>query len=89
MKMNVYCIQDVKTGFMTPTIDLNDQAAARNFASAVMQSQGVLFTHHEDFRLYRIGTFDQETGLLDPIVPIQLISDGASVLRGGDRHVPD
>lgn len=89
MKMNVYCMQDSKVGFMQPTVDVNDQSAARNFSSAILQSQGVLFTHAEDFRLYRIGEFDQETGAIAPISPIVLIADGSCVLRGGDRHVPD
>ena len=55
MEMNVYAIQDVKTSFFTPTIDQTDAAASSNFANAIMQGQGVLFTHAEDFRLFRIG----------------------------------
>ncbi len=89
MKLNVYCMQDSKVGFMQPTVDVNDQSAARSFSSAILQSQDVLFTYAEDFRLYRIGEFDQETGVIAPISPIVLVADGACVLRGGGHHVPD
>lgn len=82
MKFGIYSIQDVKTGFMTPTIDQNDFSAGRNFSSAVMQSDGVLFTHAEDFRLFKIGEFESDTGVIQPISPIELIIDGSSVLRG-------
>ena len=66
MKYNVYCIRDDKTGFLTPTVDTNHFTAARNFANAIMQGQGVLFTHADDFRLYCIGEFDTESGQLIP-----------------------
>lgn len=87
MNFGVYSIQDVKTGFMTPTIDQNDQAAVRNFSSAIMQSDGILFTHAEDFRLYKIGEFDSETGSILTVVPIVHLADGSDVMRGKNHGV--
>lgn len=87
MNFGVYSIQDVKTGFMTPTIDQNDQSAIRNFSSAVMQSDGILFTHAEDFRLYKIGEFDSDSGSIQSIAPIEHLVDGSSVLRGVKNEV--
>lgn len=80
MKYNVYCIRDDKTGFLSPTVDTNHFTAARNFANAIMQGQGVLFTHADDFRLYCIGEFDTESGQLIPHAVPELVSEGAQVL---------
>ena len=80
MEMNVYAIQDVKTSFLTPTIDQTDAAASRNFANAIMQGQGILFTHAEDFRLFRIGTFNLANGKLVPLAVPELVIDGAQIL---------
>ena len=54
MMLNVYSIRDVRSGFLTPTVDQNDYIAARNFANAIMESHGVLFTHASDFQLLRL-----------------------------------
>ena len=45
MNFGVYAVRDVKSGFQTPTCQVNDAVAIRGFASAVMQSDSVLFTH--------------------------------------------
>ena len=82
MQLGMYCIQDMKTGFMTPTLDQNDLSAARNFASAVQQSQGVLFTHAEDFRLFKIADFNTDSGVVTPLSPQVLIAEGSAVVRG-------
>lgn len=87
MKFGMYCMEDIKTGFCTPTVDANDAAAVRNFASAVMQSTGVLFTHAEDFRLWHIADFDSESGVVTPLSPIVHLSDGFAVLKGGKPSV--
>lgn len=77
MKFGVYSVRDVKTGFMTPTIDQSDNSAARNFDSAIMSaSSGLFATHSEDFMLYKIGEFDSDTGIVSPLAVIQLIREG-------------
>lgn len=78
--MNIYSIRDVRTGFLSPTYDLNDAVAARNFAHAVMNSDSILFTHAADFDLFRIGTFDSETGCLIPEDMPVFVASGKDVL---------
>uniref|UniRef100_A0AAU8B2K7 Nonstructural protein n=1 Tax=Dulem virus 139 TaxID=3145616 RepID=A0AAU8B2K7_9VIRU len=83
MKMNfkVYSIRDVKTGFMSPTFEINDAVAMRNFEHAVQNSGTVLFTHAGDFSLFCIGTFDSDSGRLMPLeLPIEIMS-GASCVK--------
>lgn len=69
MKYGIYVIRDVHTGFFSPTADVNDQTAIRNFEHAVSQGQSLMFTHPEDYSLYKIGEFDSDTGELSGILP--------------------
>lgn len=74
MNFGVYAVRDVKSGFQTPTCQVNDAVAIRGFASAVMQSDSVLFTHASDFSLYKIADFDSDSGKLVPLaLPVELI----------------
>ena len=87
MKFGVYCVRDVKSGFQTPTCQVNDAVAQRGFASAVMQSDSVLFTHAGDFALYRVGEFDADTGaLISEELPVLLMQAAdALLMKGADR----
>ena len=74
MKFGVYAVRDVKSGFQTPTCQVNDAVAIRGFAAAVMQSDSVLFTHASDFALYKIAEFDADHGKITPLaLPLELI----------------
>lgn len=67
----VYAIRDFKTSFMSPTCDVNDESAIRNFEHTVLNAQDSLyFSHPEDYALYRIGQYDADKGLLIPESPI-------------------
>lgn len=80
MIVNVYSMRDLKSEFMAPTFSTNDAVAMRNFESAVEQSHDVLFTHRNDFQLFRIGSFDTEKGQLIPEELPVLICDGKDVV---------
>lgn len=64
MIFNVYSIKDSKVGYLTPTFEVNDQVAMRNFAHAVKNSESILNSHPNDFSLYCIGEFDSISGLI-------------------------
>lgn len=81
MIYGVYSIRDAKTGFMSPVIEVNDAAAARNFFHSVSTSEGILFTYASDFSLYLIGKFDSDSGVLEPAVPRILVAEGSHALR--------
>lgn len=56
-KSNIYAIQDVLIGFHAPMIAANDEAMVRdykNWASKQMNAP--------DMRLFKLGTFDDQTG---------------------------
>ena len=66
MKYGVYAIKDVKTGFLQPTVEMNDKVAIRNFAFAVHRTKDSLFyTFPEDYSLFRIGYYETDTGELE------------------------
>lgn len=75
----VFCIRDIKTGFMSPTIDQNDLSAKRNFAYAINNSNQLMNYSPSDFQFYKIGNFDSQKGVLEPVSPIELICDGVDV----------
>lgn len=66
--MKVYSIKDVKGAFDAPFLALNDQLAARNVKTFVNNGQkgNTLSLYPEDFELWRIAEFDEETGVITP-----------------------
>lgn len=68
MKYGLYSVLDRKTGFLPVNADQNDQSARRNFEHAIQQP-GILNTHSEDFVLYKVGEFDNETGDVTHLIP--------------------
>lgn len=80
MIYGLYCMRDAKTGFMQPVMEVNDQAAIRNFYHTVWNSEGILFSFAPDFTLYKVASFDAETGAVVPFSPIIQVADGAAAL---------
>lgn len=79
MVYGLYVIRDVKSVWMTPSIDISDQTAIRNFEHAAMNNQSLFRSHAQDFSLYRIGSFDDQTAEIQPCVPVHLM-DGIDAL---------
>lgn len=76
MKLNCYVIRDQRTCYLTPSFDYNDQSAIRNFEHAVLQKDSLFNSHAEDYSLYRVGQYDNETGRIYPEESPVLILDG-------------
>lgn len=69
MITNVYSIFDVKAKvFGSPFYAQCDEIAIRNCAAAVRDDgqNSMLSKFPEDFTLYRIGSFDDDRGVLSP-----------------------
>ncbi len=80
MVYGMYAICDEKTGFMSPTCDMNDNSAIRNFRNAMSRSDSLFAFAPADFRLYCIGSYDTDTGMLIGQDP-KLIFDGKQVIK--------
>lgn len=72
MIYNLYSIQDTMIGFNAPFIMINEEVAKREYNNFLKINK-----NPEDQRLYKVGTFDDATGTIIPIVPV--IIEGGKV----------
>lgn len=74
MKKPVYALRDELVGFLSVNVDINDQAAMRNFrlSMAANSAHSVV----KDYSLYRLGDLDVETGLMDLFTPPRFLCRG-------------
>lgn len=72
MKLSIYCIRDLKSTFMMPTFEMNDQICIRNFKHAVNNPDSLMNFAVRDFALYRIGVYDNEKGEITGYDPVLL-----------------
>lgn len=63
--LRAYSIFDKKsTSFNTPFFGLNDEVAMRSFDDLIRDKRTLVGQHPEDFGLFYIGLFEQESGEL-------------------------
>ena len=61
--LKIYCIKDVKTGYMNPFYLQNDDVAIRSFKKAANETQpNAINDFPEDKELWYLGTFDSDSG---------------------------
>lgn len=66
MNLNIYSVRDLKASFGDVMMDVNDAVAMRNFQVACSRENTPLHVKGSDFELYRVGSFDTETGVITP-----------------------
>lgn len=81
MIYGLYAIKDAKSTFMPCNADLNDACAIRNFEHAVRQPDSLLRSHPNDYSLFKVGTYDNVGGYIEPIVPPVMLCDAAQCLK--------
>lgn len=80
MKKSVYAVFDIKSSvFANPFICVNDQVAIRNFNYAAQDENSDLFRYPNDFLLYHLGTYDDATGIIDPLAIPAVIAHNQSL----------
>lgn len=76
MKLKMYAVRDgAAQVFMRPFPSQSDGVAIRDFTTAVNEPnrESQLYMHPEDFDLYVVGEWDNETGMFAPAeVPSQI-----------------
>lgn len=80
MLTGLYAIKDAKSTFMPCTVDVNDATAVRNFEHAVRQPDSLLASHPNDFALYIVGEYDNQSGQILPVFPPRQLCDAAQCL---------
>lgn len=71
MNMKMYSIKDELNGYTTPIPIPNDEVAKRYFKEQVMTNPTIK-NSKEDFSIWRMGTFNTETGKYENEVPVLL-----------------
>lgn len=65
MKYGIYCMRDEASGiFLAPDVSPNDEVAVRQFDFA-LEKNDMMHFRPEDFSLWAVGTFDDQTGVID------------------------
>lgn len=81
--MRIYTIYDTKAEqYGNPVYCRTDAEARRQFGVVARDENTEIGKHPEDFLLYRIGTFDPETGNLKP-------EAGTCIVKAIEFHVGD
>lgn len=78
MKVNVYSIFDQKArAFSQPFYCVNDEVADRAFSNTLRDETTMIGRYPGDYTCYRIGEFDDATGLLISELPPAFIAQGS------------
>lgn len=66
MILNLFAIRDDKANaYLAPFAMPTQGQALRAFSDLTNDSQSTIYKHPEDYRLYLLGTFDDDTGTLN------------------------
>lgn len=78
--MNIYAIKDhAIEAFNRPFFLPADGSAIRAFQDEINNEQGELYKHPEDYELYKIGIYNEQTAEIGPQKP-QLLAAGADMV---------
>lgn len=89
MLTNVYAVFDEKAkNFGAPFCTSNDNLAMRSFNDAAATPGSVIHNHPEDFKLYQLGTFDDNSGKLTTLELPEFISHAQLQLKLETKDAP-
>lgn len=70
MKLEIYTIRDKKTDvYNTPFFQRSVEEAMRTIADAANDERTHLAKFPDDFEIYRLGSFNDNSGKIDPVIP--------------------
>lgn len=82
MKHSAYTLHDVKAGtYSPPFYQPNDALAKRLLADLVADLGTTPGRHPADFRMYKIGTFEDSSGVLQCFDALEHVADAISFVR--------
>ena len=85
MIINIYAIKDAKAdAFLNPFFKPNDAMAERDFANACADENSMFARNPEDFQIYHIGEFDDESAEVKPSL-VKLIASGIDYATLGNE----
>lgn len=73
MKKKIFAVYDDKAQTYNSPLFLNtDGEALRALSDEVNNPESLIHKHPDDFRLYRLGSYDSDTGAITPEDPVRL-----------------
>lgn len=85
MILSAYAIYDhALKCYATPFFSQNDASATRSFAMLKNDPTTPFSQFYQDFDLYCLGQFEDDTGLLIPLSPTRLVVKGSTVFQDGN-----
>lgn len=84
MKTGIYAFKDTKIGFMQPFLQQNQSVAVRTLRMAANDEHSQIKNMAEDIQLYQLGTYDDETGEIVPIVKFIANAIDFKEMKNGD-----
>lgn len=82
MKMKVYTIFDSKVAaYNFPFTMRSNGEALRAFADMANDTSSRVGQHPEDYVLFAVGEFDDERGILTPLVPHETLGKAVELVR--------
>lgn len=77
METLIYSVHDLKSqDYAPPFVAMNDEVATRMFGMLVSDPATLPGQFPEDYRLYRIGTFDSQSAVIESAVPVLVVDGG-------------
>lgn len=85
----MYSIRDTKSElYSTPWYAINHATAIRNFSKAVNSSESPIKEQPEDYDLWYVGEYDDNTGKINPEPTPQHISKAVDCLKNKQADAP-
>ena len=70
MKLKIYAVKDVRTeAFLKPFFVQNFAVMERAIMDARNDENNTLSVHPEDYQVYELGEYDDNTGEISPVPP--------------------
>ncbi|QCQ85000.1 nonstructural protein [Blackfly microvirus SF02] len=70
MRLILCAVFDSKVGAYTPPFACKTKGEAiRSFSDACLDEKGTFIKHPSDFRLFYLGEYDDNSGMLHPVLP--------------------
>lgn len=79
MTYGLYTMKDEKIGYLQVMQDVNDYTAIRNFTHAITAEGSLSNANKSDFKLYKLGNFDNISGEIVLCATPELLCDGGSL----------
>jgi len=75
MQLGMYTVFDTKAGaYLRPFFARTNAEAIRMFSDTVSDANSLIAKHPEDFSLFKVGEYDEVTGVVSGVTHANLVS---------------